>query len=200
VTNIKNLSEMTLEQLWQLFPIELEDHNPAWRDWYEDERSSLLSLLGSAVRRIDHIGSTSIDGLLSKPIVDILLQIGPECDISWLKTVLIDDGWLLMAEQAMPDFRLALNKGYTPKGFAERVFHLHVRYAGECDEIHFRDYIATHPEAALEYAALKRHLLSEYKYNRDAYTEAKGEFIRVCVEKARDHAQNRCILRKTESM
>ena len=177
---------MTREELWQLFPIELEDHNPAWRDWYKEEKSSLLGALGSAVRQIDHIGSTSIEGLLAKPIVDILLQIDPECDIHWLKTTLIENGWLLMAEQLSPDLRLDFNKGYTPTGFAERVFHLHVRHIGDWDEVYFRDYIASHPEAALEYATLKHRLLTIYKYNRDAYTNAKGDFICACVEKARN--------------
>jgi GrpB-like predicted nucleotidyltransferase (UPF0157 family) len=52
--------------------------------------------------------------------------------------------------------------------------------------VYFRDYIASHPEAALEYATLKRRLLTIYKYNRDAYTNAKGDFICACVEKARN--------------
>jgi GrpB-like predicted nucleotidyltransferase (UPF0157 family) len=118
--------------------------------------------------------------------VDILLQVAPDCDVDWLKTSLADSGWLLMAEQTSPDIRSDWNKGYTPEGFAERVFHLHVRQIGDWDEPRFRYYIASHPEAAAEYEALKRRLLPEYKYNRDAYTDAKGEFIRVCVAKARD--------------
>jgi GrpB-like predicted nucleotidyltransferase (UPF0157 family)/ribosomal protein S18 acetylase RimI-like enzyme len=177
---------LTLEELWQLFPIELAEHNPAWRDWYKDEESSLTALLGGAVSKIEHIGSTAIDGLLAKPIVDILLQAAPDCDVNWLKTSLANGGWLLMAEQTSPDVRSDWNKGYTPDGFAERVFHLHVRLTGDWDEPRFRDYIASHLEAAAEYEALKRRLLIEYKHNRDAYTDAKSRFIRDCVAKARD--------------
>ncbi|MDR1156689.1 MAG: GrpB family protein [Oscillospiraceae bacterium] len=177
---------LTLEELWQLFPIELAEHNPAWRDWYKDEESSLLTLLDGAIEKTEHIGSTAIDGLLAKPIVDILLQVASDCDIDWLKTSLADGGWLLMAEQISPDVRSDWNKGYTPEGFAERVFHLHVRQAGDWDEPRFRDYIVAHPEAAAEYEGLKRRLLMEYKYNRDAYTDAKSEFIRTCTAKARN--------------
>jgi GrpB-like predicted nucleotidyltransferase (UPF0157 family)/GNAT superfamily N-acetyltransferase len=176
---------LTPEELWQLFPIELAEHNPAWRDWYKDEESSLLALLGDAARKIEHIGSTAIDGLLAKPIVDILLQVAPDCDVDWLKTSLADSGWLLMAEQIFPDIRSDWNKGYTPEGFAERVFHLRVRQAGDWDEPRFRDYIASHPEAAAEYEILKRRLFPEYQYNCDAYAEAKSEFIRACTAKAR---------------
>jgi GrpB-like predicted nucleotidyltransferase (UPF0157 family)/ribosomal protein S18 acetylase RimI-like enzyme len=177
---------LTLSELWRLFPVELAEHDPAWRDWYDDEKSSLLALLGSAVKRIDHIGSTAIDGLLAKPIVDILLQIADDCDVGELKAKLAGGGWLMMAERTEPYPQLDLNKGYTPSGFADKVYHLHVRRVGDWDEPHFRDYIAKHPEAAAEYAALKRRLLAKYKYDRDAYTEAKGEFIRACIAKARE--------------
>jgi GrpB-like predicted nucleotidyltransferase (UPF0157 family) len=175
-----------LEELWQRCPVELAEHDPAWRDWYKAEESSLLALLGGAVWKIEHIGSTAIDGLLAKPIVDILLQVAPNYAMAWLKTTLAGNGWLLMAEQTSPDVRSDWNKGYTPEEFSEKVFHLHVRQAGDWDEPRFRDYIAAHPEAAAEYEALKRRLLTEYKHNRDAYTDAKSEFIRACTAKARN--------------
>lgn len=185
----KDLSELTLEELWRLFPIELAEHNPAWRDWYEEEKRALLAVLGNAAARLDHIGSTAVDGLLAKPIVDILLQIAPGCDAEWLKSALLENGWSLMAESPAPEARSDWNKGYTPEGFAKKVFHLHIRPAGDWDEPHFRDYIAAHPEAAAEYEALKRKLLAEYKHNRDAYTQAKGEFIRACTEAAREEKE-----------
>jgi GrpB-like predicted nucleotidyltransferase (UPF0157 family)/GNAT superfamily N-acetyltransferase len=177
---------LTLEELWQLFPIELAEYNPAWRDWYKDEESSLLSLLGGAVKKVEHIGSTAVEGLTAKPIVDILLQVESDCDADRLKASLGKSGWLLMAEQTSPDVRSDWNKGYTPEGFAKRVFHLHVRQIGDWDEPRFRDYIASHPETAAEYEALKRRLLMDYKHNRDAYTDAKSEFILACVAKARN--------------
>jgi GrpB-like predicted nucleotidyltransferase (UPF0157 family) len=89
-----------------------------------------------------------------------------------------------MAEQTKPYLQLDFNKGYTPDGFAERVYHLHIRYTGDWDELHFRDYLIAHPEAATEYAALKRRLFADYEFDRDTYTEAKGDFIRDCVAKA----------------
>ncbi|MEA4927036.1 MAG: GrpB family protein [Syntrophomonadaceae bacterium] len=176
---------LTLEELWHLFPIELTEHNPAWAEWYEDEKSALLAILGDLVKRIDHIGSTSVNGIIAKPIVDILLQVAPDCDVDWLKSVLSDNGWQLMSEQTTPDVRLDWNQGYTAEGFAERVFHLHVRQIGDWDELYFHDYIDTHPAEAAEYESLKRELAITHKNNRDAYTEAKGNFIKSCTEKAR---------------
>ena len=181
----KRFSKMSLEELWRLFPVNLEEHNPQWLSWYEEERSNLLSLLGDVIEQIDHIGSTYIPGLIAKPVVDILLQVSPTVDIERLKSKLLDSGWLLMAENSAFGL-LDLNKGYTPDGFAERVFHLHIRYLGDHDELQFRNYIASHPDDAAEYAALKRRLLAEYKYDRDAYTEAKTEFVRAIIEKSKN--------------
>ncbi|MDR0839994.1 MAG: GNAT family N-acetyltransferase [Christensenellaceae bacterium] len=178
------LAALPLEELWRLFPIELAEHDSSWADWYAEEKIALQSLLGDCAARIDHIGSTAVDGLLAKPIVDILLQVPDTCDIASIRDALVEGGWLLMAEHS-PYGALDLNKGYTPEGFADKVLHLHVRRVGDWDELWFRDYLVRHPGAAAEYAALKRRLLAEYKNDRDAYTEAKADFIRDCVAKAR---------------
>jgi len=70
-------------------------------------------------------------------------------------------------------------KGYTSTGFAEKVYHIHVRYPGDWDELYFSDYLIAHPETAAEYAALKTKLHKNFKHNRDGYTEAKTAFIRA---------------------
>lgn len=90
-----------------------------------------------------------------------------------------------MSAEEMPDMKLAFNKGYTPNGFAEKVYHLHVRHYGDWGELYFRDYLAAHSEAAAEYGTLKVDLLKENKYNRDGYTDAKSDFIIKHTEKAR---------------
>jgi GrpB-like predicted nucleotidyltransferase (UPF0157 family) len=179
---MKDLSEMTLDELWQLFPIVLSEYNLEWINWYADEKAKLLALLDSTTERIDHIGSTSVPGLVSKPTVDILLQVHFSTDAEHLKTLLKNGGWWLMQENGLV---LDFQKGYTPSGFAERVYHLHVKPVGDYDELYFRDYLAAHPETAAEYAALKRELSKQFEHNRDGYTEAKTDFVRYVVAKAR---------------
>ena len=70
----KQLLEMTLEELWKLFPISLTEHKIYWSSWYEEEEEEeyLLSLLPASVR-IFHIGSTAVSKIWAKPIVDILV-------------------------------------------------------------------------------------------------------------------------------
>ena len=178
-----SLEEMSLEELWQLFPIFLREHQDEWKDWYEEERLQLLSFLPEhQIVRLSHIGSTSVKTIWAKPIVDILLEIPKETDMTVMKDLLLQNGYLLMSES---QGRMSFNKGYTPSGFAERVFHLHLRYEGDHDELYFRDYLQEHPAVAKDYEKLKLSLWEQYEHNRDAYTEAKTDFIKNYTEEAK---------------
>jgi GrpB-like predicted nucleotidyltransferase (UPF0157 family) len=84
-----------------------------------------------------------------------------------------------------------LNKGYTPEGFAERVFHLHVRPTGDSDELYFRDYLRAHSDIAREYERLKLALKEKFEHNRDAYTTAKSDFIKEYTQIAREELGDR---------
>lgn len=181
----KRLEEMSLEELWELFPIVLVPHNPEWKECAKEEIGVLLEIFAEYHPQINHIGSTAIPGIYAKPIVDILVEVSN--DVSWdvIKNVMVNNGYICMSESGN---RLSFNKGYTPEGYAEKVFHVHFHRLGDNDEILFRDYMITHPETAKEYEQLKLGLLPEYKNNRDGYTDAKTEFVKSIVAKA-----SRCI-------
>ena len=172
---IKSLKDMTLKELWELFPIVLTPHNPHWIDWAEEEIATLSNLLSGFNKRISHIGSTAIPGIKAKPIVDILVEITPSTDKENLRMTMEDAGYICMS---VSEKRMSFNKGYTPAGYAERVFHIHFHPTGDNDEIYFRDYLIAHPEVAKEYERLKLSLLPKFKQNRDAYTEVKSDFVR----------------------
>ena len=178
----KTLDEMTLEELWMLFPILLKEYNPLYPVWYEEEARKILATVGD-VFRVSHIGSTAVEGLLSKPTVDILLELTPREDAEKAARALKGE-WTLMSESEDP-WKLSFNKGYTPDGFAEKVFHLHVRRAGDWDELYFRDYLRENPSVAAKYALLKRELKEKFERNRDGYTAAKTDFIKEMTARAR---------------
>lgn len=181
-----DLSALSLEELWRLFPIVLREHDPAWPDWYREEAAALRTVPGrERIARVSHIGSTAVPGLVAKPTVDILLEITRDCAVAAVREDLTGAGWLLMHVNDDHDLWLVFNKGYTPQGFAEKIFHLHVRYPGDWDELYFRDWLRAHPDTAGAYAALKRQLAGEYRHDRDGYTEAKTPFIRQWTAAAR---------------
>lgn len=182
----KKLSEMTLEELWQLFPIILTEHKDCWGEYYQEQAAELKKLLpiGS---EINHIGSTAVKGIWAKPIVDILVEVDGAFDLLEVSTILQNNGWIKMSES---ERRISFNKGYTENGFAERVFHLHLRYVGDNDEIYFRDYLVAHPKIAKEYEALKLGLWKRFEHNRDGYTEEKGNFVNKFTALAKQEGTN----------
>lgn len=168
----KALEDMTLDELWELFPIVLEPHNDVWAEWFSDEAAILRDLCPEAV--ISDIGSTAVPGIMAKPTVDILLEFKTKDEMVAAASRMVDAGYLKMSES---ESRISLNKGYTPEGYADRVFHLHLRLSGDNAEIRFRDYLTAHPEAAGEYESLKAGLAGRFRKDRDAYTAGKTEFV-----------------------
>jgi len=169
----KKLSEMTLEELWELFPIVLTEHKPYWADRYREEVAALKNILPPLVE-FYHIGSTAVNGIWAKPIIDILAVVKSESAMKQAADILRENGYIVMSEN---DKRISLNKGYTENGFADKVFHLHLRLFNDKDEIYFRDYLNAHYEVAKEYEKLKLRLWKKYEHDRDAYTQAKTEFV-----------------------
>ena len=169
----KKLSEMTLDELWQLFPIILVEHQDYWNNLYLEEEKLLKDILPK-IYRISHIGSTAISTIWAKPIIDILVEIPRECKMDDYKELITNNGYICMSQS---ENRISFNKGYTENGFAEHIFHLHLRYVGDNDELYFRDYLIEFPDIAKEYEKLKLSLWKKYEYNRDAYTNGKSMFI-----------------------
>ncbi len=165
---------MSLEELWRLFPIILTEPNPNWPDWASQEISYLQTILGDLISNINHIGSTAINGIWAKPIIDILLETDKIVNLPLIKSLLINVGYICMNEN---ESRLDFNKGYTHNGFAEKVFHIHVRLMGDNDEVYFRDYLNSHSDVAKDYEQLKLSLWKPFEHNRDGYTNAKSDFI-----------------------
>lgn len=172
---------MTLEELWQLFPIVLVPHNPQWSNWAREEIALLSALLSGYNPTINHIGSTAVPDICAKPIIDIIVEVSADIDWLSIKPIMECSGYICMSEC---EGRVSFNKGYTPDGYAEKVFHIHFHKTGDNDEIFFRDYLIAHPEVAKEYERLKLSLLPKYKNNRDGYTEAKSEFVLQIIKRA----------------
>lgn len=85
----KPLSKMTLEELWELFPIILSEHKSCWQDWYEEEKRTIAALLPDQNIKISHIGSTAIPRIWAKPIIDILVEIPEGIPLAGIKDTLV---------------------------------------------------------------------------------------------------------------
>lgn len=175
---------MTKDELGRLYPVEIRPYDPRWPRLFREEKSRLQTIFGGAVR-IEHIGSTAVPGLSAKPTIDILLEKPRELDAGRIIAEMEANGYIHMKEQTR---HLMFVKGYTSEGLAEESFHIHIGPTDQdwlWDRTYFRDYLIIHPAEARRYEELKRKLAALYRHDRDAYTDAKADYIRRITEKGK---------------
>jgi GrpB-like predicted nucleotidyltransferase (UPF0157 family) len=159
--------------------IEIVPYDPDWPALYEAERGRLLPVLdGFGPVAIAHVGSTAVPGLAAKPVIDIAATV-PALDDLRRRGIaaLVALGYCFWAENPDPG-ELFFVRGLPPHG-ARRTHHLHITEPGErfARRLRFRDRLRADAEMAQRYAALKRNLAAHFAADREAYTEAKTDFI-----------------------
>lgn len=198
----RHVSELTQEEFQKIFPIELKEYNANYKMWYEEEKQLIEETVGvENIVRINHIGSTAIENIVAKPMVDILLEITKECDVDMLVQRLnrIEFGTEVCNRRENP-FEILMAKGMNVSGFSEKVFLLHIRYVGEWDELYFRDYLRKYPKIAEEYATLKVNILEGIHRGTiermpngkpNGYSVAKYDFVAQISKRAKDEFKGR---------
>ncbi|MDQ3812942.1 MAG: GrpB family protein, partial [Armatimonadota bacterium] len=133
---------------------------------------------------IEHIGSTSVPGLAAKPIIDIMVGLADftQADALVLRLQSLNYEYVPQFEDEMP-FRRYFRK--EDSGVRTHQIHM-VALSSEFWRRHlfFRDYLVTHPNAAEEYATLKRELAKREWNDVNDYATAKTEFIQRIEAKA----------------
>jgi GrpB-like predicted nucleotidyltransferase (UPF0157 family) len=166
--------------------VELVDYDPRWPALFDQEARRLRSVLDpSLIIGLEHFGSTSIPGLLAKPIIDILIAVRSlvEAQATFVAALGTLD-YVYWADNPKQD-RMFFVKGMPPFG-SRRSHQVHVtEQRGEMwQRLAFRDYLRAHPEEAAVYARLKRRLAIEHRTDREAYTEAKSAYVETVMRKA----------------
>lgn len=150
-------------------------YDPQWPEQYEVERQRIVRALGDKIVGIEHFGSTAIPGLMAKPVIDILVLVEQlEPDEAYIES-LQSLGYVHQTWPGDAPDHVFLRKGLP------RTHHLHIVQKGSYEHLRhiaFRDYLRTHPETARAYAELKIMLAQVHAHDRDAYTNAKTDFVR----------------------
>jgi GrpB-like predicted nucleotidyltransferase (UPF0157 family) len=162
-------------------PIRLMPYDPGWPGAFERERAALEAAIGDAASGgIHHVGSTAVPGLEAKPIVDILVGVESlESSKSLFEP-------LARLEYHYAPYRADEMHWLCKPGPTRRTHHLHLAPTGGrryAEELAFRDRLRANPDTARAYAELKRDLAARFPDDRDAYTEAKSDFIREALRK-----------------
>jgi GrpB-like predicted nucleotidyltransferase (UPF0157 family) len=152
-----------------LFP-----YNIVWKCMYEEEKELLQAILGDNIIDIQHVGSTSIPGMIAKPIIDVAIAI-EKFENAFVNIKPIENlGYEYKGEFGIP------RRHYFVKG-DPRTHHIHMVEIESPDwinQILFRDYLIKHPKSSKAYADLKMELAKRFPVDREAYTDGKAPFIK----------------------
>jgi GrpB-like predicted nucleotidyltransferase (UPF0157 family) len=162
-----------------LMAIQLVSHNPAWSEQFEIEAKKLIGVFdgwaweGGLVYLLEHVGSTSIPGIVAKPCIDIVVGVYPfPLEPNWIQR-LENLGYTYRGENGIP------GRQYFQRGPHD--YHVHVYDIGN-DDIHnylvFRDYLRVHGYAREQYEALKLEL-AKTTDSRSAYTDGKTALVQT---------------------
>lgn len=166
-----------------VIPVIIVPYDPRWPQQFEEEKSHLLTDISAYVLSIEHIGSTAVPGLAAKPVIDILIGIRSLEDAPFFIPPLVARGYTYIRryESDMP-FRRYLQRLVN----GEHTHHLHMVQPESNfyrEQLAFRDYLRCHSDAGDAYTALKVELAAKYHNDRDAYTDAKSNFIQHILSK-----------------
>lgn len=163
-------------------PIYLIPYDAAWPDRFEQERQLLASALAPWLAgSIEHIGSTAVPGLLAKPIIDIMAGVVD------LPSSLEARESLATLDYVYFPYRTDVMHWFCKPSPDRRTHHLHlVPFASPLwvERLAFRNYLRASATARSEYAALKTCLAEQHRFDREAYTDAKGPFVHRVIELA----------------
>lgn len=167
--------------------IVLDDYDANWPNLAEQEIQKLYRVISDDnLVDIQHIGSTSTPNAMAKPIIDIYIGVKStdKAKQHYIEPI-VSLGYLYWDENPNPN-KLFFVKGMPPHGEG-RTHHIHiVNYKSNYwrDRIAFRDYLRSHPEEVQHYNSLKRELALAHQYDREAYTDAKHDYIVSVLKKA----------------
>ena len=162
-------------------PVSLVEHDPAWAG-LAASHAAQLSVLGDNLVAVHHIGSTSVPGLLAKPIIDLLPVVR---DLTALDAALPQIealGYECHGEYGIPGRRFCALPGENT-----RIVHLHFFVEGHQEirnNLAFREYVRAHPQVAADYAAEKRRARHLHTDNSHGYTTEKSAYVAATVRDA----------------
>ncbi len=166
-------------------PYSVEAYNPKWGDLFNQGKEQIQKIIDDPNARIEHIGSTSVEGLWAKPQIDVL--------------VMVDD--LGKIREKINEFEKAgygYSGDYTDSGeeyfyrdapSGQRLLSIHIMQKDRPNvesQIYVRDYLRSHPDVRDEYSKVKKEAWGEGKYNRVEYSKRKKEFIQDLIRRAHE--------------
>jgi len=153
-------------------------HDPSWPSKFATEDQRLASLLPGVFIEVEHIGSTAVPGMPAKPIIDLLAGVESMASAKSIAERICTSGYTTSIEF---NATLVDRMWFMRCAGGRRTHHLHVVIHDSDvwrEHLAFRNALRSNPSLAARYAALKSQLAARHVTDREAYTNAKAEFIR----------------------
>jgi GrpB-like predicted nucleotidyltransferase (UPF0157 family) len=154
--------------------VEVMPYNPDWQRQFEQAAMEIKGIFGDECIEIHHIGSTAVEGLSAKPVIDLLPVVRTIETVDAFSRKMAEAGYLGKSENGIPGRR------FFQKGGDVRTHHVHVFQKGSKEigrHLAFRDYLQAHSGEAKKYGALKEKLAIEYPLDIDGYIAGKAELV-----------------------
>lgn len=160
-------------------PVIIEPYDPSWPEKFAAERRVLEAVLARWLSGpIEHVGSTAVPGLAAKPIIDIMAAVRDLPSSRPAIEALMGHGY------CYSDYKPDVMHWFCKPSELERTHHLHLVPFGSAlwhERLAFRDRLRRDDAARDAYSRLKLELASRYRNDREAYTEAKSDFVQSIV-------------------
>ena len=158
----------------------LQKYSNDWEKEFFLESEKIKTLLCSKIKDIQHIGSTSIPGMMAKPIIDMSVLVNSINDISFFVEKLKFLDYIYQPEMSSVE-RIFFRKGDPTK------YHLSItcsKHSFWSRQILFRNYLRKYPKFVEEYNTLKlNNIKITPKEDFDdlsrskIYNQGKGDFV-----------------------
>jgi GrpB-like predicted nucleotidyltransferase (UPF0157 family)/ribosomal protein S18 acetylase RimI-like enzyme len=156
--------------------VRVVEPDPRWPELFSVEAERVKKILGSELVAIHHIGSTAVENLAAKPIIDIMPVVK---DIE--KVDAFSEGFAALGYEVMGEYGIP-GRRYFRKGNLIRTHHVHIFAEGNRHDIDrhlaLRDYLRAHPDVAAEYGELKQNLARTFPNDINAYMDGKDSFVK----------------------
>ena len=162
--------------------VEVVAYDSRWPLLFTEEAEKIKKILGEELVAIYHIGSTAVENLKAKPIIDMMPVVRDIAQVDQYNQEFIAIGYEPKGEFGITGRR------YFRKGSEVRTHQIHIFAQSNTTEIErhlaVRDYLRTHPRDAFEYGELKSALAELHHDDIEAYCKGKDEFVKALEKKA----------------
>jgi len=153
-----------------------QNYNSDWQKQFEELKGFLQQVFGDKVLKIEHVGSTSVEGMKAKPVIDVLVVVEGLQNLEIEKGKMQEAGYEYKENYIAPDtlifFKLDAD--------GEKLNNIHICLQGSPKEKQFlvmRDYLRTHPDKMAEYSEIKEKNSLLYPDDYTAYRTAKAPYL-----------------------